>query len=53
MNNNLKMSLQEFATAVSQEMAIDKKNVSAFIDEFQKLIESIDMKSCSKDEIDS
>lgn len=47
MNNNLKMSLQEFATAVSQEMAIDKKNVSAFIDEFQKLI----VESLEKDKI--
>jgi nucleoid DNA-binding protein len=47
MNNNLKMSLQEFAAAVSQEMAIDKKNVSAFIDEFQKLI----VESLEKDKI--
>ena len=28
MNNNLKMSLQEFATAVSQEMAIDKNMIA-------------------------
>ncbi|MBO5974906.1 MAG: HU family DNA-binding protein [Paludibacteraceae bacterium] len=38
MNNNSKISLQEFASSISLEMGIDKKNVSAFIDEFQKLL---------------
>lgn len=47
MNNNLKISLQEFAAAISQEMATDKKNVSAFIDEFQKLI----LEALEKDKI--
>lgn len=47
MNKNPKISLQEFASVISQEMAIDKKNVSVFIDEFQKLI----LEALEKDKI--